>query len=300
MTSPPVGTCFGFEIRSPLSFDFLREGSGEALEVEQAATDGSPADAALLFDWPAIGDQPHTRLLQSNGSYRYWVDGGGCFVIEPAIPRVTVPLGVDPIRREERLWSLPLLLCFASRGDVALHAAAVEVDGWAVLIAAPRTFGKTTLAAGFLAAGHRVLTEDIACVRLGPEPHVIPGPAMLRIRHDVAADLELGAAQPVRRDRTRLHLALAPRDRGTSDPVPLRAIVLLRQHDERPTLVRVNAAEALPDLWELNFRFRGAPAFAASFEALADLARSVSVWNLFRPLRLDMLDEAVEAVVTGV
>ena len=33
------------------------------------------------------------------------------------------------------------------------------------------------MAAAFHRAGHRVLSEDTTCVRLGPEPAVVPGPA---------------------------------------------------------------------------------------------------------------------------
>ena len=57
------------------------------------------------------------------------------------------------------------MLCFRARGDTALHAAAVEVDGQAVVLGAPGTFGKTTLAAAFHAAGHRLLSEDTTCIR---------------------------------------------------------------------------------------------------------------------------------------
>lgn len=300
LSSLESGTCFGFQIRSQLSFEFLRGGSGETLEVAQATEPSSP-EGDLLFDWAATGDLPHTRLFQHDGGYRYWVDGGGWFLVEPAIPRVTVPAEAEPLRREERLWSLPLLLCFAARGDLPLHAAAVDIGGSAVLIAAPRTFGKTTLAAGFLAAGHRVLSEDIACLRVRPDPQVIPGPAMLRVRADVAERLEFRDARAVGRDEMRLHLALAPHSRGTCDPVPLRAIVLLREsEDGRPRLDRVNAANALPDLWELGFRLLGAAPVAASFDALADLVAAVPVWNLFRPLRLDRLNETVEAVLAGI
>jgi len=297
---PSAGTCYGFDIRSALAFEFLRQGSGEALEVEQAATDAAPAGGTLVFDWPANGELPHTRLFQHNGGFQYWVDGGGWFLVEPGVPRVTVPIADDAIRREERLWGLPLLLCFAARGDLPLHAAAVDVGGEAVLIGAPRTFGKTTLAAAFLAAGHRVLSEDITCLRLRPHVQIVPGPAMLRVRADVAGDLDLRHADPVGGDEARVHLAVAERARGTCDPVPLRAIVVLREGSGAPALVGVNAADALPDLWELSFRLQGAASFAASFGALVDLVASVPVWNLFRPLRIDRLNETVEAVLAGI
>jgi len=34
--------------------------------------------------------------------------------------------------------------------------------------------------------------------------------------------------------------------------------------------------------------------------ALVDLVASVPVWNLFRPLRIDRLNETVEAVLAGI
>jgi hypothetical protein len=197
------------------------------------------------------------------------------------------------------MWSLPVALCFAHRGDVPLHAAAVEVEGEAVLLAAPRTWGKTTLAAGFVAAGYRLLSEDLSCVRASEAPLVIPGPAMLRIRHDVADRISVDGAEPVGRDDDRVHFALQPSTRGSSSPVPLRALVLLRPSDEPPCLTRVPQAEALPDLWSLGFRLPGEASFRAAFGGLAELVDHVPVWNFFRPLRLDALDAAVEALVAG-
>ena len=58
-------------------------------------------------------------------------------------PLLTMPLGVEPVRREERLWGIPAALALIRRGDVAVHAAAVEIDGRALLFAGPGRFGKT-------------------------------------------------------------------------------------------------------------------------------------------------------------
>ena len=290
--SAPAGPCFGYAIESPLAFEFLRGGTGVPLRVDAGETCGDGA-STLLFDWPAVDEQPQMRLFENGSTYRYWVDGGGSFVVDCRAQRITIPAEAEPLRREERLWGLPLLLCFAARGDLPLHAAAVEVADGAVVIAGPRTFGKTTLVAGAHAAGHRVLTEDIACIRLGgDEPQVIPGPAMLRLRRDVASRLPLDGAKVVRSDGQRVHLSLAADRRGTCDGVALRGIVLLREGPD-VVLERAPAAAAVRDLWQLNFRFRGAAPFGASVEALVDLAREIPVWNLFRPLRLDTLAETV-------
>jgi hypothetical protein len=296
------GTCFGFTIKSDLRFEFLRAGEGTTLEVAERTGESVDSDDGPLFDWAPTDDQPRTRLYAAGAGYRYWVDGGGSFGVEPAGRRVLVPgPPADELRREERLWGLPAVLCFVARGDVPLHAAAVEVDNRAVIVAAPRTFGKTTLAAGFLRAGHRVLTEDIACIRLEPEPSVIPGPAMLRVRRDVAESLDLQhRVRELSRNNGRVHLAIADRERGTCEPVPLGGIVLLREEEGRPRLVPVGAADALPDLWTLGFRLPGSDAVSASFSAYVDLARSVRIWNLFRPLAIEALDATVEAVVNSV
>jgi hypothetical protein len=123
---------------------------------------------------------------------------------------------------------------------------------------------------------------------------------MLRIRNDIAGDLDLTGVESVSCDAERLHLALCNGKRGTCEPVPLRAIVLLRETDERPRLQRVPAAQALPELWELNFRLPGSTGAGGAFAAIADVARAVPVYDLFRPVRLDALDETVQAVLTSV
>ena len=158
------------------------------------------------------------------------------------------------MRREERLWGVPTMLCFLARGDVPLHAAAVNVGGEAVLLAAPGYYGKTTLAAGFDAAGYRVLAEDVACIRFAPEPHVVPGPALLRVRGDVAESFDLPGARAVAESDNRVHFSLDPARRGDCTPVPLHAIVLLRKGEDGIALERVAAADTLRDLWLLSFR----------------------------------------------
>jgi hypothetical protein len=187
-------------------------------------------------------------------------------------------------------------VCFLARGDLPLHAAAVDVSGEAILLAAPGYSGKTTLAAGFDAAGYRVLSEDMSCIRLRPTPTVIPGPAMLRVRRDVAGRLALRGARNVAAGDDRLHFSLDPTRRGDCRPVPLRALVMLRRSHNGVALERVSPANALRELWPLSFRLPGIEDRARSFHGLTALADNVRVWNLARPLRLDDLDRVVETI----
>ena len=290
--------CFGFRPVSELSFAYLRGGSGEPLEIREHDGNGADPGGALVAEWtPVPGRRSWARLYAEDGRYRLWVEGGGTFRVDPAVPRIELPVGLEPeVRREERLWGIPALLCFLARGDLPLHAAAVEVDGEAVLFAAPGYAGKTTLAAAFDAAGHRVLSEDVSCIRLSPRPAVVPGPAMLRVRRDIAESLPIPGARELAVGDDRVHFALDPERRGDCTPLPIRALVFLRPGDGDLTLEPVSPADALPDLWALAFRLPTADDRERCFQAIAMLADGIRIWNLERPLRLDGLPAVIERI----
>lgn len=293
-----LGTCFGFGVVSELPFAFLREGDGETLRISAAPVSPPGADDALLIDWRPTPERPlAARLYESDGRYKLWISGSGWYWIDPGERRIVVPPEDDPVRREIRLWGIPALLCYLARGDLPLHAAAVEIDGRAVLLAAPRTFGKTTLAAAFHQAGFRVLSEDMTCVRLGAEPSVVPGPAVLRLRRDVADSLDLGRVEVAGADDERVHLSLEPSGRHDCGPRAVRAVVLLSESADGVRLERVAMPEAVRDLWALGFRLPNREAVAEGFRGAAALAASAAVWRLSRPLRLDYLSRTIDRIV---
>ena len=299
MTGQSLATCFGFAVRSSLPFHYLRAGDGSPLDVSapSAVEDGDIGET--LLEWAPSSRFPLAgRLVRAEPGFRLFVDTWGWFLIDPAAPQVTLPATENLVRREERLWSIPAMLCFLARGDAALHAAAVEVAGRAVVLAAPGSFGKTTLAAAFHAAGHRLLSEDTACIRGGEAPLVVPGPAMLRLRHDVARQLEIPNATRIGTvEDDRVHLALDPAVRGDCTPVPLRAIVLLRHADEGFRIEPASPDQAVRDLWALSFRLPTDADRARCFTQVVDLARSVPVWNLYRPMTMRDLPATVDFVV---
>ena len=299
------GTCFGFEVRSSLPFHYLRSGEGEALDVSAPSTEGTSTGDRLVCEWTFTDETPfNARLYHNEPVYRLWIEGSGWFVINPQVPSISLPQeepeGENAVRREERLWGIPVFLCIHARGDLPLHAAAVEVEGEAILLAAPRTFGKTTLAAGFARAGHRLLSEDLCRIVLSSTPSVVPGPAMLRLRRDVGERLEIPFAEQLDLGDDRVHLALDGARRGNCRPVPIRAIVFLGRSENGFTLERVDNAEAVRNLFVLASRLGGDEDCARAFEGVADLTRSVPVWNVSYPLRVDDLDATVEGIAERV
>ncbi|HEY3211948.1 MAG TPA: hypothetical protein VGL16_01900 [Actinomycetota bacterium] len=293
---PPRGSCFGFEIRSELEFSLLREGSGVPLSVVHADETWEPSGEPLL-EWLPRSDRPlHAKIFADGSRYRMWTDLEGWFAIDPSALRVTAPPCEDTIRLEERILGFPLLLSFLPRGDLPLHAAAVEIGGSALLLAAPGYHGKTTLAAAFLGAGFRILTEDIACCRVSEAPTLAPGPAMLRVRTPSYERLEFPGTRVVAREPGRVHLALEGSARGDGSPVPLRGIVFLRLDEGEGTIERVTSATALPDVWALSFKLPSDAARARCFSSAAELVDRVPVWNLRRPLRYDTLPALVDLI----
>ena len=295
---PAVGTCFGFAVRSSLPFHYLRGGVGEALDVSAPSSPPDGRKGELILEWTPTPALPFEGRLYRDGScFCLWIANSGWFFVDTQAPSVTLPDEPDIVRREERLWSVPAILCFLARGDLPLHAAAVEVGGEALVLGAPRTFGKTTLAAAFLSAGYRLLSEDVTCVRVGNVPLVIPGPAMLRVREDVAERLEIRHAKRIGVPDDRVHFAVDPAVRGDCCPVPLRAIVLLRQSGNGFRVEPVPAMQAVRDLWRLTSKLPTDRDRARCFAGVVDLARSVPIRNLYRPLRIDDLPATVAFIV---
>jgi hypothetical protein len=296
---PSRGSCFGFDIRSELPFSYLRDPSpGPALHVREAVEHRVP-EGEPTMEWDFRPRQDFiARLYERGDGFAFWTDREGWFSIDPEGPAITVPPHPDGLRREMRLWGIPTVLCFVRRGDFSLHASAVDVGGGAIIFAAPGRFGKTTLAAGFLRAGHRVLAEDVSCLRLSETPVAYPGPALLRIRRDVYERLDWPGTVPVVSEPDRVHLAVEGERRGDGQPVPIRGVVLLRPGEGETVMERVAPERSLPDLFALSWKLPTDADRARCFRGAASLASSVPVWNLHRELRLDRLEELVERIIS--
>lgn len=293
-----VGSVHGYRVESSFDCRFLRaESPAERLVIREAErppdVDGEP-----LLAWsPRPLRDFEAKLFTTDGGYVFWTSREGWYDIDPLAPSIAVTPASDRVRREARLWGVPSLLCYLSRGDVPLHAAAVDVGGRALLLAGPGRSGKTTTAAAFLIAGHRVLAEDLVACRPAPPPSLLPGPAMLRVRPDVYPRLRLTNASPVAEDAERVHLALEGAARGDGAPVPLAGIVFLRPGEGAPRLRRRSAEDTIRDLWALSLNLPTEQDRARCFRGVASLAASVPAWDLERAISLDLLDQVVEAVI---
>jgi hypothetical protein len=301
--SEPAGSkggCYGFDIRSPLSFEYLRTSGSEPLYVTEGDAKLAEPPGDFIYEWTAVpGERVSTSLYSTGDRYAVNVDTAGWFRIEPGAGRITVPaLGPNARApwREAIIWGTPIGLCFIRPGRLSLHAASVDVEGQGLLLAAPGRFGKTTLAGAFLREGFRLLSDDVACCTVGEAPQLFPGPALLRLRPDVFKAIEFPGTRVVDRTVSKVSLTFDGPQRGDGRPIPLRGIVLLHKTEGELALTRVPAHEAVRDLLVLASNMLIDQARA--FEDVATLVNTVPVWRLDRRLAYGDLPRIVDLLAT--
>lgn len=295
-----AGTCLGYAIESDLKFRFLRPGRGErTLRVTEWDPPSNPAAGAeLLVRWQPRPQRPFHGAVHRDRAGLLVVEtsDGGWFRIDPGSGLVEVDSAAEPVAREVRLWTTPMLLLAVIAGATPLHAACVEIGGRAVAICAPGGHGKTTLAAALVSRGHRLLAEDIT-ISDGTPPVVRAGPDLLRLRRPSFAKVGLGPnAEVVAETEERLFVNTGAPD---SRPAPLTAVVFLKTGGEIGIVPRHDTTR-LADLWQVSFHLPTMNDRTRSFTALTALADSVPIYDLMRPLAWDQLSPSADLVESAV
>ncbi len=238
-----------------------------------------------------------------------WWEAVGAFrVHRDGLIEVEAAPGVD-----DDLLAFPLLgpvlaLALHLRGVFVLHASAVALpSGLGIGLLGDKGAGKSTTAAALLAAGARLLTDDLLAVEApgGPVPRVLPGWGQVKL--GLEAERRFAGEGAVSRpqvheaiDKARILVA----DRFAARPVPLARLYLL-QRDGAARSARAEPCgngEALPLLLAHAYAGRFGPALLSGagaawhFRAAAALAGSGALARLVVPAGLDRLAPIMEAV----
>ena len=285
-----MGSLYGFEIKGDLPLRRLNAARGMRGELVVAI-----AEEPLRI--PAR--EPVSSLLDDPGRHwyaSYELEDGRClielppsgsFLIDPLAGRVAVDRrdGDDELL-EHRVASSALCVLLALRGDLVLHASAVERDGRAVIFCGPTQRGKSTLARALGEAGYRLLGEDGIAIELGGEsgPVAFPGARGVRARGRDA------------KGRNRTDLIEDPGG-GAPPPCPVAAVVLLGERGEELTIDRLEPARALAQLTPNLIHSGGREAIGAAFANLATLLGSVPAFAASLPDHLGTLPRSARALL---
>lgn len=295
-----LGSCYGFDITSELPLSFLRTGTGSGIPMSIRFGSVPEDNGRLLQEWNMGRAGKSTTRLFELGPDHFLIRVGDndSFEVLNREPSIIVhSKALSETQGESMIWGTPAAVSMAHQGHLPIHSGSVDIDGHAVLLAATGAFGKTTLAGAFHAAGYRLLADDMSCAITDPGPAILPGPAVIRARPDVVAGFDFKRTKTIQTTPGRTHFALNLETRGNGDPVPLSAIVFLRISDGPIHLEPAPISDAVRDLYGLSYRSPTDDGRGRGFEASAQLAGAVPVWNLYRPLNLETLPEVIEAIV---
>jgi hypothetical protein len=288
-----MASVFGYEIDSEIPLGRLRAAPGPRGTIRVARGDpgmlDEPAEVIAFDAMPLpggdgdaifiIGRVPRGHLVACSvtGAYRF-ADGANTVEVDPS---------GRPEAWEHRLLAVILPLMLSVRGDLALHAAVIEIEGKAALLCGPPGRGKSTLALTFANLCHRVLSEDGAVLdREGGPWMVWPAAAGARI-HTRGA----GAPQPK---------VIHELPGGEPQPIAPGALVLL---DERGGSGRVEAVERPHALVSASAHLMyagGRDSAARPFAALASLLGTVPAFRVSMPDDLDRLPEAAARLASQI
>jgi len=123
-------------------------------------------------------------------------------------------------------------LLLAWRGRVPLHGTAVEIDGQAVLICGNAGAGKSTLAAGLIGLGARLISDDLSMLHLeepGNMPTLVAGRTTLRLHPGIACLLDRSASWGSFATTGDAKLTVEPPRVNQESRLPLAAVAILDQ-----------------------------------------------------------------------
>ena len=198
-----------------------------------------PADefatgTAHLFDVGEIGS-PWMEVRRGPGGYLTRWPGQLDVVIPNDGSRLMV-CERGPVEDSIARLILCQALSFAlpSHGREGVHAAAVEIEGHAVVLMGESGRGKSTLATALCARGARLLADDVSVLRVSDEGLVVVDPTTHRtwLAHEVAAEMtgSNGSHSP------RVHKVPVDAQNPGQDPYPVGAVFVVRYQNGAPLL----------------------------------------------------------------
>jgi hypothetical protein len=180
---------YGVAITSdwPLAFPPRLDGPASLAEVDFvegtdddfAGVDAFRDPAEPWFSSHVLPDR--STYIRWSGLYEFRIPADGSRVACRSLN------GDDPLVLQNFLFGQALSFALVHQGLEPLHAAALRVDDLAIALLGDCTFGKSTMLASFLQAGHRVLTDDLLMVMIDEgRPMACPGSGRIKLHPDSA------------------------------------------------------------------------------------------------------------------
>lgn len=202
-------------------------------------------------------------LLDNDRIYLCWEDQFE-FLVDGDGRRIWFGRLGAPSLESLRVYLLGRALSFAlvKQGFEPIHSSTVVLDGAAVAFIGESGFGKSSLAAGFVRDGYRLLTDDLLVVsHSSGQPEAHPGPPRIKVFPWVARRClgRIGEGVPMNKWTEKLVLPLGEHHHQ-SRPVPLRTVYVLGSPREvfrrqRIQITALSQREAFVELIRHTFNY---------------------------------------------
>jgi hypothetical protein len=291
-----AGLAVASEIELPGAIPAQHAGTADVM-VRAAPVPANLDDADKKgVTWQIAGDQ---FLFQVPGVARFLLSAGREILFEPASGVAAGDVSIF-------LIGTVFGILLHQRGEIVLHASAVQVNGRAVLFCGSSGAGKSTLAAALAQRGFPLVADDLCAITLaaGAPPMVQPDGRHLKLWAQAIEELDLAAKRgaPVRNKLQKFFVeptALAePLPEPMSEPLPLGVVYALREArpPHKPGIQRPNVVDAALILRRGAYRplmVNRMGQKADYFLAATAIANAAGIFHLTRALNFAVMPEVV-------
>ncbi len=300
---------YGIAVRSDIRFP-LEESAGRlkpAVELRR----GDPSQFENALQGISLEPDPENWYqlvtFADRSFYIRWPDLFE-FLVSPDGRRITYnPLPqASSAAFETYLLGHVLSYSLLKLGYEVLHATSVIVDGEALGLLGRSGHGKSSLAAAFLQAGYRILSDDLLVLVETPEGILVP-PGLPRIKlfpETAERFLPFPTSGAAMNPLTEKRVIPIPKAHSGRAPALLRALYKLPYSSaQRPSSkVRISRLAEKTAFTELlagtfNSRVLETPRLRRQFETMARLLTMVPVRRLSCPRGLDYLPQVRDAIL---
>lgn len=301
---------YGIRLRSRIKLTLEEVSGHEIADIELAPAETGWMETKISAVELKSSEWVNVHQLSGGWSYVYY-DGMFDFLISPLGDRILFRLLADVPLECFQAYALGRIFSFAlvKSGYEPLHAATVVIGQRAVAFLGASSFGKSSLAACFIASGCSLLTDDVLRLQEQPDGSYIayPGPPHLKLSPRLArfyiGDMTVRPPINLKHPNPKRVYPLTPAQ-SYSIPVPLAAIYAVTSprtvyRKQRIAIHPLPAVDALVKVLSFthNHELTGRERLARQFEAARRLIDKIPVRSLSYPRILQNLPEVKAAIL---